>query len=57
MFKVPERFRITAGYHPTNENDGNNGAFMVPLKSGKLCQVIPMPPWIMVGIKSLGELA
>lgn len=40
-FHVPEKYRITKGYHATNASHGNNGAFFVPCRPGK-------PPFMVI---------
>lgn len=43
MFGVPNKFRITEGPYGSNDLEGNQGAFLIPLrtkKSTRTCQVI-----------------
>lgn len=39
-FKVPERFRITAGLMGTGPQHGNNGAFFIPLTDPRSSKVL-----------------
>lgn len=39
-FRVPEKFRVRAGLAASTEANGNNGAFIIPLKHGQQVFVI-----------------
>lgn len=40
MFHVPEKFRVRQGRMSSTEENGNNGAFVVPLNFGQRVNVI-----------------
>lgn len=36
MFHVPEKYRVKEGYFKSGDQDGNNGAFIVPMSHGTI---------------------